>query len=191
MDVRFLKNPELDDAVAKAFLTNTALTAMERSRLQRLFNDACGNEAALINKIASSGNLELMLALEYQLQLHDLTNYAKTEQEIKNTRLGLTDYIAGLTNYERLTERPEEYRRQARGYPSGSRDKQLDVPLDGLRKAINSQLTRIQQRRSLMVSDAAKALHDARKNLLSSIRKQYSLLQQNAVHEKEEPEEKE
>ncbi len=155
---------------------------MEKNRAQRSLDSACKDEAAAINEIADSGDLELMLALEHRLQLHDLTNYAKTEREIKNTRLGLTDFMAGLTNYERLVARPEEYRQQAAGYPSGNRDKQFDVPLDGLRSAVNSQLTRIQQRQSLMVSEAEKELHKARRNLLVAIRKAYALLQQKVVH---------
>ena len=182
MDPISLESPELAEADAAAASTNNARNTMEVSLAQQSFDAACKAEAAAINKIAHSGNLELMLALEYRLQLRDLTNYAKTDSEIQNPRLGLTDFIAGLTNYERLTTQPEEYRRQADGYPSGSRDKQLDVPLDGLRKAINSQLTRIQQRRSLMVSDAAKELHTARWNLLAAIRKVYSLVQRDVIH---------
>ncbi len=54
--------------------------------------------------------------------------------------------------------------------------------MDGLRSAVNSQLTRIQQRQSLMVSEAEKELHKARRNLLVAIRKAYTLLQQKVVH---------
>ena len=182
MDPKLLKSPELKKANDLSLRTSSMLTAMEASLVQKNFDKACKNETAAINRIAGSGNLELMLALEYQLQLHDLTNYAKADAEIKNPRLGLTDFIAAMTNYERLAERPEEYRRQAAGYPSGSRDKRLDVPMDGLRQALNSQLTRIQLRQSLMVSDAAKELYAARRNLLAAIRDSYSLLQQHVVH---------
>ncbi len=182
MDPKILKSRELDEADALSLQTSNMLAAMEASRAQQKFDQACRREAAAITKIAGSGNLEVMLALEYQLQLHDLTNYARTDAEIKNTRLGLTDFIAAMTNYERLAERPEEYRRQAAGFPSGSRDKRLDVPMDGLRQALNSQLTRIQLRQSLMVSDAAKELYAARRNLLAAIRDSYSLLQQHVVH---------
>ncbi len=182
MDPKSLKTPKLERTYTLAATTSNTLTALKVSREQRAFDAACVKEATAINEIAASGNLALMLALEYQLQLDDLTNYAKTETEIKNTRLGLKDFIAGMTNYERLVAKPKEYRQQAAGYPSGSRDKQLDVPMDGLRSVINSQLTRIQQRQSLMVSDATKALHTARRNLLAAIRKEYSLLQQAVVH---------
>ncbi len=182
MDPKSLKTPELDDAEAFAFSTIDTLAVLESSRAQKTFDAACRNEAAAITAITDSGNLDVMLALEYQLQLRDLTNYAKTDSEIKNTRLGLTDFIAAMTNYQRLTESPEEYRQQAIGYPSGSRDRRLDVPMDGLRQAINSQLTRIQQRQSLMVSDSEKALYTARRNLLNSIRREYSLVQQKVVH---------
>lgn len=182
MNPKFLKAPELDEADTVALSTKNALTTIEMSREQKSLDTACKIEAAVINKITNSGNLELMLALEYRLQLHDLTNYAKTEREIKNTRLGLADFIAGLTNYERLATRPKEYRKQAEGYPSSGRDQKFDVPMDGLRMAVNSQLTRIQQRQSLMVSDAEKELHKTRWNLLAAIRKEYSLLQQKVVH---------
>lgn len=182
MAPKLLKSPELKNVFGLSTMTSNALVSMAASRAQKNFDKACKDEAAGINKIANSGKLEAMLTLEYQLQLYDLTNYAKTDAEIKNTRLGLKDFMAGMTNYERLTERPEEYRRQATGYPSGSRDKQFDVPLDGLRNAVSSQLTRIQQRQSLMISDATKELYQARRNLLASIRKEYSLLQQNVVH---------
>lgn len=182
MDPKSLKNPALAGANALSFATIDALAALEASRAQKAFDAVCRNEAAAINAIADARDLETMLALEYQLQLRDVTNYAKTDSETKNTRLGLTDFIAAMTNYQRLTESPEEYRQQAIGYPSGSRDRRLDVPMDGLRQAINSQLTRIQQRQSLMVSDSEKALYTARRNLLNSIRREYSLVQQKVVH---------
>lgn len=182
MDPKLLKNPELDEANNLLLRTSSMLTAMGISRSQQSFDKACREEAAAIRKIADSGDLAVMLALEYQLQLHDLTNYAKTDRGVKNTRLGLTDFIAALTNYERLTTRPEEYRRQAAGFPSGGRDKKFDVPMDGMRQVINSQMTRIQQRQSLMVSDSEKELHTARWRLLDSIRGEYALLQQRVVH---------
>lgn len=165
--------------------TINAVNAMEISLPQLTLDAACEAETRAINEIAQSGDIELMLMLEYQLQVHDLSNYARTEQESKNIRRGIRNFTAGVTNYERLTERPQEYREQASGYTDGHIDKKLGVPMDGMRTAINGQLTRLQQRKSLMTSNAEKELLAARYGLLAAIKAEYSRRQHETLHRQE------
>lgn len=56
------------------------------------------------------------------------------------------------------------------------------VPKDGMRYALASQTTRLQNRLSLQLSEEEKVLLTARRALLDSIHREYSALQQNTVH---------
>ncbi len=49
MDPKLLKSRELDEADALSLRTNSMLTAMEASLVQKNFDKACKNEAAAVD----------------------------------------------------------------------------------------------------------------------------------------------
>ncbi len=163
--------------------TDIAFDKRSRSQAQKSVNTACKAEAGIINTIAANGSLAEKIALECQLQQRDLQKYAKSPEDEKKIRQGLKDMEAGLASYSTLTERPKEYKRQAAQYTDRNRDATRDVPKDGMRYAIASQLTRLQNRQSLQLSGEEDTLLAARRTLVRSIQEDYSQLQQKVVHE--------
>ncbi len=180
--------PTMDDSLALTKLyqaevnTGNAYERLNKSRIQRMYNQSSEDEALVIGEIANSGDLALMLAAEMQLQTYDLGVYAKTDREKSNVEEGLKEFERVLGNYEELIRRPEDYRRQAKHYSSRDLDNALKVPMDGMRRALNSQATRLKNRLALTISDEEKNLLTARLNLLAGIRNSYAILQKKIVH---------
>ncbi len=158
-----------------------AYARASRSRIQRTYDQASKDEAAVINDIAHSGELALMLAAERLLQTYDRDIYAKTEREKSNVEAGLQEFERVLGNYEELIQRPGDYRRQAKHYSSRDVDKALGVPMDGMRRVLHSQSTRLKNRMSLTLSEEEKILLTARLNLLNALRNAYAFLQKKVV----------
>ncbi len=180
--------PTLNDHLALIKLyqaevnTGNAYERLNRSRIQTMYNRASEDEALVIGEISQSGDLALMLAAERQLQTYDLGVYAKTEREKNNVEEGLQEFERVLGNYEELIRRPAAYRRQAKHYSSRDMDKALDVPMDGMRRVLNSQAARLKNRMSLTLSDEEKILLVARLKLVAALRNEYALLQRQVVH---------
>lgn len=182
MNPKELRTPLLAQFEDISLFTEIAFLQRDNSRVQKTVNKACRAEAKVIGKIAAEGSLSEKIALEYQLQRRDLEKYAKSPEAEKNIKQGLKDLEAGLVSYADLLERPQEYQRQALQYTDRNRDNRLDVPKDGMRYAVASQMTRLQNRQSLQLSDEEKQLLIARRSLVSSIRDEYSRLQEKVVH---------
>ncbi len=182
-DLERFESPLLLQYQKAAIFTDVAFDKRGRSRAQHNVNAACSAEAETIMEIARNGSLEEKIALEYQLQRRDLEKYATSAGEIKNVEQGLKDLRAGLVAYRDLVERPEEYRKQATGYTDRNRDAKLDVPKDGMRYALASQITRLQNRLSLQLSEEEKVLLTARRVLLIAVQDEYSAIQVGAVHD--------
>ncbi len=162
--------------------TATAFMKLSQSRIQKIYDDMCRREAALIAEIAKSGSLALMLDVERHNQKTDLVHYAKTPNEKANVESGIKDFESGLRHYETLTKKPDKYREEDLGYVARDRDKRLNVPTDGMRKALGSQITRLQNRLALTSSDDEKVMVSARVGLLKAINKEYSRLQVEVLH---------
>lgn len=177
-----LETPLLLQYRATSAATDVAFEKRERSRAQHAVNIACAAEVAAILAIARTGSLNEKIALECLLQQRDLEKYAKSPTEVKNIKQGLKDMAAGLAAYAILTETPEEYKKYAATYADRNRDAKLDVPKDGMRYALASQITRLQNRQSLQLSEEERVLLTARRALLAAIQAEYSEIQQAAVN---------
>lgn len=161
---------------------NDAYEELEKSRAKKLVNRMCKTETELIRNVIDSRNLDEMIALEFRLQNNDLENYARTPHDIESVEQGLKDFQRGVNSYDTLRNDPEQYRKNAEEFTDRNRDMRLDVPKDGMRYALSSQMTRLQNRQSLQLSDEEKELLTARRGLVTAIRNEYSLLQENVVH---------
>lgn len=159
-----------------------AYIVLESSRPQKAVNRACKNETEAINMIAASCNLDEMIALEIRLQNNDLERYAYSENDRKNVEQGLADLQCGIHSYNTLRNTPQQYKEFAKNFTDRNRDKRFDVPKDGMRYALSSQLTRLQNRKALQMSEEEKVLLTARRALVDAIVEEYSLLQKTAVH---------
>ncbi len=177
-----LDSRKLEKYTAASLVTDLAFEKRGRSQVQKAVDRACSAEANVVLDVAGNGSLDDKIALECRLQQRDLDKYAKSPNDAKNIRQGLKDMNAGLAAYACLTGSPGEYRRHAASYTDRNRDAKLDVPKDGMRYALASQTTRLQNRLSLQLSEEEKVLLTARRALLDSIHREYSALQQNTVH---------
>ncbi len=175
--------PALEAYDNAASASNSAYEKLENCRPQKLVNDACKNEAEIINRIAASRNLDEMIALELRLQRNDLEEYAHSPKDRKNVEQGLADLECGMHAYDTLKTNPGQYRESAKSYTDSNRDKRLDVPKDGMRYAMGSQTTRLQNRQSLQLSEEEKEILAARRALVASIIEEYSLLQKAAMRD--------
>lgn len=178
-----VKSPLLRQYKQKSAITDLAFETRRRSNVQRGVNDACSDEAAVIFEIARAGSLDEKISLEHQLQQRDLEKYAKSDSETRGVKQGLKDMTAALVAYAGLTKEPKEYKRYAASYTDRNRDARLDVPKDGMRYALSSQITRLQNRLSLQLSEEEKVLITARRALLDSVQKEYSDLQKSVLHD--------
>ena len=167
-----------------AAVSYDAYTALAGSRPKEYVNRACANEAEAIQTIAASRNLDEMIALEVRLQNNDRELYAHSDNDRKNVEQGLADLQCGVHAYGMLKNNPRRYREFAKSYTDRNRDKRLNVPKDGMRYALASQATRLQNRQSLQLSEEEKKILTARRALVGAIVEEYSLLQKKAVHEK-------
>lgn len=183
-----LNSPLLRMFKELSLVTDYAFEKRSRSQAQKAVNMACSAEAEVIMDIARNGSLAEKVALEHRLQQRDLEKYATSEKEVKSVRQGLKDLKAGMVAYATLVERPEEYRKQASGYTDRNRDTKLDVPKDGMRYMLASQITRLQNRLSLQLSDEEKVLLVARRALLDSMVEEYSAMQTGTLHGDGQPE---
>ncbi len=183
MRLKTLKSPLLRKYKTASAFTDIAFEKRNLSPAQKSVDKACSAEAEAIFTIAKEGSLDEKIALEYQLQQRDMQKYAKSDNDAKNIAQGLKDMESGLASYADLTERQQTYREQASRYTDRNRDAKLDVPKDGMRYALASQSTRLHNRQSLQLSDSEKILLTARRALLNSLQKEYSLLQNNVIHE--------
>ena len=165
-----------------AAATDVAFEKRAGSKPQKSVNRACTREAEIIAEIAEKGNLPDKIALEYELQKRDLVKYAQFSGDEKNIKQGLKDMEAGIAAYTDLAERPQLYKEQASRYTDRNKDKRLDVPKDGMRYALASQMTRLQNRNSLQLSSEEKVLLSSRRALVRSIVKDYSRLQEQVIH---------
>ena len=182
MDFDSFTTVNLDRYDFTSVYTHVAYDKRTQSRVQKTLDGACSTDAAIIRKIENDRILAEMLALEYRLQMHDLERYAKTPEAEQSIKQGLKDLEAGFVNYNALTEQAQQYRHMAAGYTDRLRDKKLDVPKDGMRAALASQLTRLQNRQSLNLSDAETDILTARRSLINSINMEYSQLQVEVIH---------
>lgn len=185
MPPRKFVNKRLKQYNLSSALTHMAFEKRAQSKVQSVVDKACSKDAAVIREIANGQNLPEMLALEYKLQSHDLERYAKTPEAEQKIKQGLKDLEAGFVHYAALTERPQEYKITAQGFTDRLRDKKLDVPNDGMRAALASQLTRLQNRQSLNLSEAENDILTARRLLIKAINTEYSRLQVEVVHSRQ------
>lgn len=182
--VNFAKftTPNLKKCAAAAGHSNEAYETRADSRPQKLVKNACTMEAASIGTVIAARNLDEMIALELRLQTNDREKYARSTSEIKGVEQGLADLQSGIHMYTILTTNPDRYREIAKGFTASNRDKRLGVPKDGMRYALASQRTRLQNRHSLQLSEEEKILLTARRALIAALIDDYSLLQQEALH---------
>lgn len=179
--------PDLEAYDNAAGASSSVYTKLKSSRPKQLVNRACKNETAAIRKIIASRNLDEMIALESRLQNNDLDEYAHSPNDQKNVEQGLRDLECGIRAYNTLKNNPDQYREHAETYTDANRDKRLDVPKDGIRYALSSQATRLQNRRSLQLSEEEKEILTARRALVDAILEEYSLLQENVMHPRPTP----
>lgn len=180
------KTPDLSIYASASGVRTRAYRRLENSGQKAQVNKACLREAKAIAKITASHNLEEMIALELRLQLTDLEKDAFSEQARKSVEQGLSDLRSGIHSYTMLKHDPEQYKEAAKGYTERNRDMKLDVPKDGMRYALSSQSTRLQNRMSLQLSAEERKLLTVRRTLLGTIRDEYSTLQQKALHDNAE-----
>lgn len=181
-DVYHFPSHELYDTLAG--LGNDAYQKLANSHPQKAVNQVCAAEAALIRKIADARNLDEMIGLESRLQSNDLEKYARSESDVQNVQQGLTDWQRGINSYNTLKHKPKQYRETSEEFTDRNRDKRLDVPKDGMRYALASQMTRLQNRRSLQLTDEERELLSVRRILINAILQEYSSLQKTVVHGK-------
>ncbi len=160
----------------------SSLNARNQSRAQKAYDRSLMKESAVIMEVAQSGELSQMLRVEQDYQQRDFVYYAHSSKEKASVEQGLKDFARGLTHYELLTKRPDRYRENAIGYIDRDRDKKLDIPKDGMRKALNSQITRLQNRMALTSSPDEKDVLTARLALIMAIAKKYAEIQVEVVH---------
>ncbi len=184
VDFAEYQTPDLMAYNEAAGASHNAYARLENSRPKKYVNKACALEAAIINKIAASRNLDEMIALEVRLQNNDRELYAHSDNDRKNVEQGLADLQCGVHAYGMLKNNPRRYREFAKSYTDRNRDKRLNVPKDGMRYALASQATRLQNRQSLQLSEEEKKILTARRALVGAIVEEYSLLQKAAVHGK-------
>ncbi len=178
-----LATPNLELYDDTANYSNDAYRYRQNSKPQKLVNRACKAEAALIRAIIAARNLDEMIALELRLQNNDLEKYARSPSEIKGVEQGLADLQSGMHMYAILKTNSGQYREIAKGFTDSNRDKRRNVPKDGMRYALSSQMTRLQNRHSLQLSEEEKALLTLRRSLVSALIEAYSLLQKEALHD--------
>ncbi len=174
--------PDLEEYDAAAGLSSSMYIKLENSRTKHLVNRACKSEVAIITRIAASRNLDETIALELRLQNNDLEKYAHSPGDKKSVEQGLADLESGMHSYNTLKNNPELYRENAKSFTDRNRDKRLDVPKDGMRYALGSQMTRLQNRQSLQLSEEEKELLSARRALISAVMEEYSSLQKTVMH---------
>lgn len=174
--------PALKAYDAMAVASYDAYSELAGSRPKKNVNRTCKNMTAAINKIAATRNIDEMIALEARLQNTDLEKYANSENDRKNVEQGLADLQCGIHSYNMLRNTPRQYEEFAKNFTDRNRDKRFDVPKDGMRYALSSQLTRLQNRKALQMSEEEKVLLTARRALVDAIVEEYSLLQKTAVH---------
>lgn len=182
VDFANLATPDLTIYDNAAGFRNNAYYKLENSKPKTLVNATCKAEMEVIRKIIASRNLEEMIALELRLQRTDLEKDARSARDKKNVEQGLADLQSGILAYNALKFNPKQYKEAAKTYTERNRDTRLDVPKDGMRYALTSQMTRLQNRRSLQLSDEEQNLLTVRRNLINAIREEYSLLQEKVVH---------
>ncbi len=183
VDFANITTPNLDDYATAADISSNAYRAREKSKPQKLVNSACKAEAEVISAVIAAHNLEEMIVLELRLQTNDLEKYAHSAAEVKGVEQGLADLQSGIHMYSILKTAPEQYRELAKGFTDRNRDKRLDVPKDGMRYALSSQMTRLQNRHSLQLSEEEKALLVVRRQLVDALCEGYSAMQREAVHD--------
>lgn len=176
-----LKTPLLKQYQKRSTYTDAAFEKRKRSRAQQTVNAACSAEAEVIFAIIRNGTLDEKIALECKLQQRDLEKYAKSPAELKGVEQGIRDMMAGLAAYVILTEAPEEYKKYAATYTDRNRDAKRGIPKDGMRYALASQITRLQNRQSLQLSEEEKILLTARRALLDAVQNEYSDIQENVI----------
>lgn len=165
-------------------------TSSKAAKIQRdttpeakLYGKSLNAMTDLIKRVACCGNIDVMLDCEKLLQERDLQNYATNKKEKEHVLDGLNQLESGILKYRQLLEAPDFYREDAKTYYRNERDSRLDVPKDGMRKAMNSQSRRLQNRMALVLTEEEKVVLGARIVLLRAIDQIYSSLQKNVVHE--------
>ncbi len=183
-DVSEVKTPSLqayDDVVS---LVSDAYHARATCRPQKIVDTACTAEAELIQAVIAARDLDEMIALELRLQTSDREKYARSANEKQRVEQGLADLRSGMHMYAMLKHDSGQYKNAAKGFTDSNRDMRLNVPRDGMRYALASQRTRLQNRESLQLSDDEKSLLSVRRALLSAIAADYSALQAAVLHGK-------
>lgn len=182
MSLSNYKDPHIELLVTADAANQFALQKRDASREQRAFNKTSQTVAKIVASIAESGDLPLMLAAELNLQMIDQNSYTRDHAAMDSVKDGIRQFEGALSFYDQLVNRPDEYRSTEAGYHGGHRDRAKDIPIDGMRRAINSQMTRLNNRRALTPTNEENELLKARRALLNSIRKDYSLLQERVLH---------
>ncbi len=159
-----------------------ALDARNNSRPQKYYDKMSEKETTRLLETIAAGDLFLLLEIEQGYQNRDLEFLARSPRERENVQQGLKDFERALSNYRTLRDNPERYREAAYGYIDRDRDKKLDVPMDGMRKALASQISRIQNRMALTTTQEEKNVLSSRIALLNAIKEKYARLQVQAVH---------
>lgn len=181
---RMRKNSSVLSLLAAANDNNVlAMTGCNAGKEREAYNNASRATKVLIDNIAKSRDLPLMIEAEIQLRNDDLVKYAKTGEERENVKIGLKNFKSGLIMYDVLLNEPNRYRKDSVSYFGAQRDKTNDVPMDGMRRAIGGQLTRLQNRHALTNTTEEKDLLSARRDLLQFIRSEYVKMQKEICQE--------
>lgn len=144
------------------------------------YSQALANTKNLLQSIADSGDIELLINAEelYILREHDI--YGQEDPAV------LPSLNAALTDFEviksalRTVRVPEHYQRAAATYHA--KEKRHGVILDGFHKAISSRIARLGNRLSAVGLPAPeKIILRQRKNNMQAARGLYSALQRDAL----------
>ncbi len=184
MSRRLSKDPRGQVLGQMTLRTLTALDALNQSRPQKKYDQTCRQETALLKEIAKSGDLALMLDVESDYQKSDRL-LARTPNDKTNVEQGLKDFERGMSHYNTLIGNPDRYRENDFGYVDRERDKKLNVPVDGMRKALDSQKSRLKNRMALTSSDDERDLLAARAVLIGAIKAEYLRLQVEVLRKNE------
>ncbi len=176
-------DPRLQVVQQVALQCIAALNARNVSRAQKAYDHTAMREASAIKTVAQSQDLDLLLQVEWNYQNRDLAYYARLPKEKNSVEQGLKDFASGMVNYDKLVNEPDRYRRDAAGYVDRDRDKKTGAPRDGMRRALSSQVTRLQNRMALTVTEEEKGVLASRIGLVNAIINEYARLQMGALGE--------
>lgn len=170
---------DLGPATAKAKRLTQAHEGKRNSKSEQEYSEAITGCIDEIKKILREAGLNDILSFELLLMQYDLERYTDDSQTKKNVLIGIEDFNAGLSDYQVLREDPVRYyeRRYVRREMAGP-DRM--VPLDSMRKALNSHARRLESYASSpMVNDIERVFQKARFALVRKAERLYDAFQRS------------